>query len=44
MFLCVGAVENVTGSRNIEDMHGLIIKLPKLAIVMIIGICGRLAC
>ena len=37
MFLCVGAVENVTGSRNIEDMHGLIIKLPKLAIVMIIG-------
>jgi len=40
MFLCVGAVENVTGSRNIEDMHGLIIKLPKLAIVMIIGICG----
>ncbi len=40
MFLCVGAVENVTGSRNIEDMHGLIIKLPRLAIVMIIGICG----
>ncbi len=40
MFLCVGAVENVTGSRNIEDMHGLIVKLPKLAVVMIIGICG----
>ncbi len=40
MFLCVGAVENVTGSRNIEDMHGLIIKLPRLAVVMIIGICG----
>lgn len=40
MFMCVGAVENVTGSRNVEDMHGLIVKLPKLAIVMIIGICG----
>jgi len=40
MFLCVGAVENVTGSRNIEDMHGLIVKLPRLAMVMIIGICG----
>ncbi|MGN1023543.1 MAG: NADH-quinone oxidoreductase subunit L, partial [Lachnospiraceae bacterium] len=40
MFLCVGAVENVTGSRNIEDMHGLVVKLPRLAMVMIIGICG----
>ena len=27
-------------SRDIEDMHGLIIKLPKLAFIMIIGICG----
>jgi ech hydrogenase subunit A len=41
MFLCVGAVENVTGSRNIEDMHGLVVKLPRLAMVMIIGICGH---
>ena len=40
LFLSVGAVENSTGSRNIEDMHGLIIKLPKLAFVMIVGICG----
>lgn len=40
MFLSVGAVENSTGSRNIEDMHGLIIRLPKLAFVMIIGIFG----
>ena len=40
MFLSVGAVENVTGSRNIEDMHGLIVKLPELATVMIIGIAG----
>lgn len=40
MFLSVGAVENATGSRNIEDMHGLIVKLPQLAFVMIIGIAG----
>lgn len=40
MFLSVGAVENATGSRNIEDMHGLIVRLPKLAFVMIIGIFG----
>ena len=40
MFLSVGAVENSTGSRNIEDMHGLIVKLPQLAFVMIIGIAG----
>lgn len=40
MFLSTGAVENCTGSRNIEDMHGLIVRLPKLAFVMIIGIFG----
>ncbi len=40
MFLAVGAVENSTGSRDVEDMHGLVIKLPKLAFVMIVGICG----
>ncbi len=40
MFLCVGAVENASGSRNIEDMHGLIVKLPRLAVFLIIGICG----
>ena len=40
LFLSVGAVENVTGSRSIEDMHGLIVKLPELAMVMIIGIVG----
>jgi len=40
MFLTVGAVENSTGSRNIEDMHGLIVRLPKLAFIMIVGIAG----
>ncbi len=32
MFLSVGAVENCTGSRNIEDMHGLIVRLPQLGV------------
>lgn len=40
MFLSVGAVENRTGSRNIEDMHGLAVRLPGLAFVMMIGIAG----
>lgn len=40
LFLTVGAVENATGSRNIEDMTGLVVRLPKLAAAMIIGICG----
>lgn len=40
MFLSVGAVENNTGSRNIEDMHGLIVKMPELAFVLVVGIAG----
>lgn len=40
MFLCVGTVEQQTGSRDIEDMHGLISKMPLLTIVMLIGIAG----
>lgn len=40
MFQAVGAIENATGSRNIEDMHGLIMASPFLALVMVIGIAG----
>lgn len=40
MFLSVGAVENSIGSRNIEDMHGLVVKLPGLAFIMMTGIAG----
>lgn len=40
LFLCVGTVEHNLGSRNIEVMHGLIRKMPKLAVMMIIGISG----
>lgn len=38
LFQCVGAVENATHSRDVEDMTGLVVRLDKLAFVMIIGI------
>ncbi len=40
MFMSVGAYENSTGSRDVEDMHGMIVRLPKLAFIMTIGIFG----
>ncbi|MCK9312946.1 MAG: NADH-quinone oxidoreductase subunit L [Methanocorpusculum sp.] len=40
LFLCVGAVEHKIGSKDIEDMDGLLVRLPLLATMMIIGICG----
>lgn len=40
LFQSVGAAENTLGSRDIEDMHGLIIRAPKLAYIMGIGIAG----
>ena len=40
LFLCVGTIEHKLGSRDIEDMHGLIVKLPLLAFFMAVGIAG----
>jgi len=40
LFLCVGTVEHELGSRNIEVMHGMIKKMPILAIMLIVGIAG----
>jgi ech hydrogenase subunit A len=40
LFLCVGTVENRIGSKNIEDMGGLIVRMPKIAIMMFIGMAG----
>ncbi len=40
LFLCVGTVENRTGSKNIEDMGGLIVRMPKIAMMMFIGMAG----
>ncbi|MDD5130406.1 MAG: proton-conducting transporter membrane subunit [Candidatus Omnitrophica bacterium] len=40
LFLCVGTVEHKIHSRNIEHMSGLIISLPKISIMMQIGMAG----
>ena len=40
LFLCVGTAEHNIGSRDIEDMDGLFVRMPKLASFMIIGIAG----
>ena len=40
LFQDVGATENCLHSRNIEDMHGLLYILPRLAFFMFIGIAG----
>ena len=36
LFLGTGAIEHRTGSRDIEDMEGLIVRMPKMAVMMFI--------
>ncbi|MDR0339769.1 MAG: NADH-quinone oxidoreductase subunit L [Desulfovibrio sp.] len=38
LFLCVGAIEQKIGSRDIEDMRGLFKVMPKTALLTIFGI------
>jgi len=40
LFLCVGTVEHKLHSRNIEDMSGLILRMPRVAVMMLIGMAG----
>jgi len=40
LFLCVGAIEHRIHSRDIEDMSGLIISMPKISIMIQIGMVG----
>jgi ech hydrogenase subunit A len=40
LFLCVGVVEHKLHSRNIEDMSGLIVYMPRVAVMMLIGMAG----
>ncbi|MBN2250639.1 MAG: NADH-quinone oxidoreductase subunit L [Candidatus Altiarchaeota archaeon] len=40
LFLCVGTVEHRISSRDIEDMEGLVVRMPKMAIMILIGIAG----
>lgn len=40
LFLGTGTTEHQIGSRDIEDMEGLIVRRPTLAVMMLIGILG----
>ena len=40
MFLTVGTAANGMGTLDIEGMRGLIIKMPRVALMMLAGICG----
>lgn len=40
LFMAVGTVEHRIFSRDIEDMGGLIIRMPKIAVMMLIGMAG----
>jgi ech hydrogenase subunit A len=40
LFLCVGVVEHKLHSRNIEDMSGLVVRMPRVAVMMQIGMAG----
>jgi ech hydrogenase subunit A len=40
LFLCVGVVEQQLHSRDIEAMSGLILKMPGVAVMMLIGMAG----
>ncbi len=40
LFLSVGTTEHLIGSRDIEDMEGLVYRRPKLAMTLMIGMLG----
>jgi ech hydrogenase subunit A len=40
LFLCVGTFEQKTNTRDIESMSGLIVSMPKLSIMVQVGIAG----
>ncbi|SFO11363.1 ech hydrogenase subunit A [Pseudobutyrivibrio sp. UC1225] len=40
LFQCVGAIETTIGSRDVEQMQGLMSIFPKLAFILMVGIAG----
>jgi ech hydrogenase subunit A len=40
LFLCVGVVEHRTHSRDVEDMAGLVLRMPRIAVMIEVGIAG----
>ena len=43
LFQAVGSIENSLGTRDIEAMHGLLLRLPRLTYIMGIGIAGHVS-
>ncbi|MGE5654838.1 MAG: NADH-quinone oxidoreductase subunit L [Bacillota bacterium] len=42
LFLCVGTIEQGIGSRDIEDMDGLLVKMPYTATITVVGVISML--
>ncbi len=42
LFLCMGTIEQTIGSRNIEDMMGLMVKMPITTLIAVIGMVSML--
>ena len=40
LLFLVGMIEHRIGSRDIEDMEGLIVRMPRMAVMMFIGMAG----
>jgi ech hydrogenase subunit A len=40
LFLCVGIVEHKLHSRDIESMSGLLVNMPRVGVMMLIGMAG----
>jgi ech hydrogenase subunit A len=40
LFLCVGSIEHRLGSRDIEDMGGLVLSMPRVSVMLQIGMAG----
>lgn len=40
LFLCVGSIEHQTGNRQVESMTGLVVRMPRIAVMVMIGIAG----
>ncbi len=40
LFLCVGVVEHKLHSRDIESMSGLVLNMPRVAVMLLIGMAG----
>lgn len=43
LFLCVGAIEQRIGSRHVEDMSGLLFRMPFVTVITILGMVSMIA-